>query len=154
METGLPNYDLWAQAVRGMGGRTTTFPFTQTVFGVSHVYGVPAAAFALTEGSDLTARGILPARGPDGASADHRTWYYVAPPEVIREAPQLVDATRNEAARAGALVLEGWLIGWRRALGEIPKTFAGFIPWWLWAAGAVVVANSLGLLKFPQRTAR
>lgn len=149
MATGLPNYDAWATAVRAMGGRTTTFPFPQTLFGATHVYGVPAAAFALTEGSELTARGILPTRGPDGASADHRTWYYVAPPEVIREAPRLADATKAEASAAGQLVLDDWLRAWRETVGQIPRTFAGFIPWWLWAVGGLLVANQLGFLKRP-----
>jgi hypothetical protein len=137
-------YQTWRDAVHALGGVATVMPYTGWVGGGGTVDPnvIPAARFDLTTGSALVGQGRLPAV-TDATSTDHRYWYYLAPPEVIAESFDLGQASDIEGRRAGNIVLSNW-VAWA---GTLPLTAAKLIPWWAWAAGAVVVANALGLLK-------
>lgn len=138
------NYATWRDAVHALGGVATVMPYAGWVGGGGTVdaHVIPAARFDITTGSTLVGQGRLPAIA-DYLSADHRYWYYLAPPEVIAESFDLAQATEIEGQRAGHIVLSNW-VTWA---GQLPKIAAGLVPWWVWAGAAVVAAGSLGLLK-------
>lgn len=147
----------WRETVHALGGVATVLPYEEWVGGggVVDPNTIPAARFDLTRGSELVARGLLPAEAT-ATSADHRYWYYIAPPEVISESQTLSEATKQEASAAGALVLADWKRAAAAFLGNAwdlgPGLLVGAVPWYVWVGGALVAANALGLL--PKRQQR
>jgi hypothetical protein len=150
-------YQSWRDSVHALGGTATVLPYGGWVGGNGAVDEnvIPAARFDLTRGSELVAKGLLPAEA-SATTADRRYWYYIAPPEVILESQTLSDATKAEASAAGQLVLEDWKRAAAAFLGNAvdfgPGLLAGAIPWYVWLGGALVAANALGLL--PKRQQR
>jgi hypothetical protein len=141
----LPQYRAWYDAVKAMGGRVTRFPYHE-IQGTVDLYGATCAAFDLTQGSALVAQGLLPAVA-DGVSADHRTWYYLAPEEVIKESLYLGAATAAEGQAAGALLLADWTANARQAISSAAGVITGIVPAWLWLVIGGVLLYQAGILK-------